>query len=785
MFIDRKWKKDDIERDPFSAGKQGLELTNKYVVLIVVGLVLVFSSIGVYVYIVKAPSPPPKENTDVVKSGDNATSTAGLPENSGIGGEGDPAGGNNGDFTKAEAITFGNFYEPKRDDFIPDFKNYNLPLNIKTDVINYYEISRKLNLDPYLDDLNRQGFAIIPDQLDAGSSDYYALYRALAGRDIPIVITSDFILYHWQNELKQIDKDIESSVFFQNVWDISKGMYDVALARYKYRYSEIGPVNDPLLESERLETAYFAVALALLKPRPDQIDPKSNLTGMAKFNQQEADDYSFDMREEIRDQVAKEVGLITGAAQTVKSPILLYSRDYRKFQVPDEYRSSAKLNNFYLATKWLNTVFPIYYQSDDCPGCSLDYFDWVINMGAAGLIAQDFRDNQPIKNQWAIVYKMISFFTGLRSDLTYLNYVDAYNQLFGSEYKVENIYSPDNDKREQNIADLQAVLAANRFKEIEGEIDRAAAASRPQLGMRILQEPYWPNDYLLNYLTGTDMTVIGTPDSSQKITLCGQRGETQYRCRGFGLDLVNLMNGVDIPSDTFLANTNYRFYPQKVSDLRRELDQFDINTWNNNIYWLTLDTDKQLLTYRRDGLPAYAASDSWEERKAYNAYLGGWVNLHLGFDSYDRYQSETKTGLGVSATCNQFNYVEPQIDFYRELINRNNMLEQALVALGISKKTNTTAIQLKELNQAIEDFITIAKKELSDTPLDDNDCRYINTFAQQYKLKRKAATGFTIEFKSGKKLSESIKGVKMLAIIYESNGKKVLTFGPIFNYKEN
>ncbi|PIV52055.1 hypothetical protein COS18_00735, partial [Candidatus Falkowbacteria bacterium CG02_land_8_20_14_3_00_36_14] len=173
---------------------------------------------------------------------------------------------------------------------------------------------------------------------------------------------------------------------------------------------------------ERLEAEFFAVALELLKPADKQMNSNINLVDETKFKEQEVDKYTITIPDYLINNVAKEVGLIRKANSKGKSPNFLYIMDYNQFKVPDEYKASAKLNNYYLASKWMNAVFPLYYQSIDCPDCLLDKDDWLINMVAASYIAKDFSNNQDFKNQWAKIYKIISFFSGLRYDFTYLHY---------------------------------------------------------------------------------------------------------------------------------------------------------------------------------------------------------------------------------------------------------------------------------------------------------------------------------------------------------------------------
>ena len=201
--------------------------------------------------------------------------------------------------------------------------------------MNYYDTSRKLNLDPGLDSLNNQGFAVIDNPWSQTAPDFYTIYGSLSANQIPPLITSDFLIFNYQNILKKSFKDIEANVFYDNLWDINQQLYTVAKTRYEARLSSIGNVNDSVLEGERLETAFFAVALELLKPAVNQVSGGNAVADPSLFTKTEADRFYFVVPPYLRADVLAEEKLIRGAgAPSAKSPVLLYARNYQDFSVP-------------------------------------------------------------------------------------------------------------------------------------------------------------------------------------------------------------------------------------------------------------------------------------------------------------------------------------------------------------------------------------------------------------------------------------------------------------------
>ncbi|MEA1962609.1 MAG: DUF3160 domain-containing protein [Patescibacteria group bacterium] len=757
-------------------------------IFVIIGCIIIVSLLFFIVWIVFFQKNN-TENTAISKPVEISTSSVNkLPIFSGSNGDDKYNLGTSSEALIAENVSFGYFYEKPKNDFNLNLNTYKLPLNIKIDVKNYYEISRKINLDPYLEDLNKNGFAIIEKQDVFDSEDFFSSYQSLAAQDVPIVITNDFIIYYYQNTLKEINKEIEKNVFYEHIWNLGKTMYDISLARYKRTYNELGPVNDSVLEGQRLQLAYFTVLLKLLMPTGEQIIEDVSFSDPNKFSMQEADKYSFILPEYMRIDIEKEVELIRQALKQEKSPIFLYELDYKNFFVPKNYKSSAKLNNFYLALKWLKLEFPLYYKDDICEDCLLDKSDWILNFYAACSISKDLYGDQDLKNQWAIVYKFISFFSGLRQELTYLHYHNVLQELFGENYDVSEIFSLDNPSRLEDIYKIQAKVSKYNFSEIEGGMDRRDIQTRPYLGMRLLQSEYWPNDYLFKKLTGEELVYNEevVPANANK-TICRKKLE-KNRCGGIGMDIINLVCPVEdfYRGEYFVDNVNYQNYNEIAGGIRKELGSFNNYTWNNNLYWITLDIIKPMLNYNSAFFPEFTKNKIWKQEKDFNASLGAWVNLHLNEDVLAGHYDSKKYNGGFGSgnnTCNLYNYVEANPAFIKELIARNTMLIKMLSILRVNEDTNAASIKLKDFNKKLVLLSGIMKKELNNQKISNDDCRVIDDFARRYTVEKSADKVFNINI-NGKNSIYSINKTKLLALIHKNGEDKVIVFGPIFNYQE-
>jgi len=683
-----------------------------------------------------------------------------------------------------EYLSFADFYQALDYKISPQIKDYSLPLNVKIDVMNYYDISRKLNLDPGLDDLNNQGFTLIKNPWTQTSSDFYSVYNNLNTNQVPLLISSDFIIYNYQNILKKSFKDIEGSVFYDNLWDINKQLYSVAKDRYEVHLSRIGDVNNSILEGERLELAFFAVSLELLKPSLEQISPDKTLSNTVLFTKEEADRFYFVVPPYLRNDVLAEEKLIRAAnVSSTKSPVLLYLRDYKEFVVPGDYHANAKLNNFYLTTKWLNSVFPLNYRDKNCPDCLLDQADWRINLTAASFISQDFSLLPELKNKWARIYKVMSFFKGLREDLSYVNYRDSLNSLFGENYKINELFDDQNTQAIQNLEKLQTKLLTYKFPEISGGLDHFSLVLKPQIGFRMLAESYWPNDYIFSQLTAPLVgTYLGTSMPSDNTACLDKKTQTIIRCNGLALDVINLVYPLN-ENPYFSENTNYSQYNKGVASIQDGI--LKGNVWHLNNYWTTLNLIKTFLLPDKQNLPVFAMSPLWRNKEIDTA-VSAWINLQLPLDNFSSNQNSQGTNISSFVQLSQNSYIEPNLNLVNELLADDNMLLGMLSALQLDSEVPTAFESIKNFSVSLTSLREIIKKELTGELLTAADNDAIVNFTRKFKLNSPLNNkSLHLDFPhSTSDIKEDINQLQLLVLIHQEGDNKVFSVGPVWEYQE-
>ena len=774
MFIDKKeW--DQGQNNPENDHKWSLIFFGIFSVALIVIIVTVF-------FLVRGFSEGEKEgggDRKATSTPEEATSTS-----SGLPGEGEDPGRGKEQLPstttlEAEKLQYGDFYDK------PDYSitatsavTFELPLNVKTDVSNYYDINRKIVLEEEVDHINKNGFTVISNPYSSdGADNFYSVYKKLDQEGVPLLITKDFLQYYYQNTIKNNFKKIESNIFYENLWDINSSLYKAAKLRYKKLLNSRGVSSDPYLQAARMEVAYFGVALKLLEPQEDQIS-QSQLTSETKFSPEDKKDFSIDLPEYLQDDIPEEIELIRNSKKkSARSPTLFYERNYRKFRVPKEYQNNARLTNFYLASKWLNSVFPLYYKSDACPECKLDKADWRINMLATCLIAEDFSRNQEIKNDWAQIYKVISYFRGLRDEFTYLDYVDPINNILEEDKGLKDTFlDKDLEEVDEKLTSLRNGLISDfHFSKLEGAHDHTATSGKPVVGLRVLSQPYTPDEYIFKQLTYPQVGEYTGPRNPYPDTIC-QRDNSKVRCKSMTQDVTHLVYPTPEVDEDFARNTDYKRYDEQVNKLRDRLNDFGDYTWRSSNYWTVVNTIDSSLENEVKDIPVFN-TQKWRERNI-DFFLGSLVKSKIGADKLKIEQKDS--GFGSSESVKkESHYIEPNLALVREMKSNIAMLMEMLSELHISDRVSSVEINLEKTQQKLNKIENVIEKQLKGEELTSKEIKFIQDFVTRYEVTEGRRRGLEYE----RALKENIDGVELLFLVYKKGGKKVLGVGPVFDYE--
>ena len=656
-----------------------------------------------------------------------------------------------------------------------NFLEYSLPIEVKTEVVNYFEFNRRLNLDRYLDDLSKDGAVIINNPWSNNAKDFYSAYLTISSNGLPLFISSDFILYHYNLMLKDVFSQIESSFFYDSLWEINSTLYQNARTRYESYLNEVGNINDPILEAKRLVVAYFAVSLSLLSPEDNQIS-SADRVDETKFTLNEAYRYRFDMPSYLNNDVLPEINLIRSAKEERRSPVLTYNRDYKDFSVPSSYRGNAKQMNFWLASQWLNSLFPLNYKDDYCLDCLLDINDWRINFLASLYISQDIANDSFLKAEWARIYKIMSWSEGLEDIITYLYYRDDYYDLFADK-SIEEVFSAENEEAHTNMESLRARLLAHQFNEIQGGIDYSIAENRKKAGFQLLAKRFWPLEYVYNSLTEPNVVdYLNTEVKDNNVTAC-RKDSRALRCNPFALDSLSLLN-LNINSAYYLENTNYYGYSTALNNLKQFTNPALES--RHNAYFSNLSSLQKYLE-PNDVVPIYAKSQAWNDRLK-NTAAAAIVDWQLNADSFSRTTSRAnQVGLGVGDSEITPVYIEPAINLINDLLANIQMLSKMLSALGADIKARQAMINLDYLYNDLDKISQLSIESIENQNLEFNNQRLLLNWLKTYEINSLANK--TLNPKSS--LRQDLSGLKFLLVILPTEKGPMLAISPIWDLKES
>ena len=734
-------------------------LKNKKVLFIVIIFFISIASMAIFIL----KKPDTSDNGTIAReenqTQENETPIGGLPTIQER--DDDLVNDKEGNITlEAEKLSFGWLYNPDTTPVINTMTKVKLPINTKTEVANYYDMNRKINFDNNIAILNQYGTTIVKNNFKE-NNDFLTFYKRLAELKVPALITDDFLFYLLQNTSKEVFAEIKEDAFYDHLWNVAEKSFFIANARYEDFFARKGEINDPLLEGARLEAAFFAVALEILQKKEKGI-----------INNQYRQ-LNFNMPEYLQYDVLREVELIDQAKASEKSPILLYKRDYGEFATPKEYEKKFRLAQFHKATQWMSSLFPLFPQNSQCPDCLLDKDDQLVSLSAANFIARDFAENQDIKNDLSKLYKVQSYTDGLRQNITYIHYTDAFKTIF-LDRDIEDIFNRNDPQLDSNLTQIQNKLLSHKFPYMQGWIDGTKPENRHLVGLRILTQNFWPEDYMFSLLVGERMGEFTGDPKQLPQSAC--RSNTIIRCRGTIFDTVNIAKNNAIITPEFLLNSAFLNYQPQINIFTDEVKSFNRYHWNENKYWSTLNTASILLNK--------PTANEVEQLRYEQTAAAAMTNLKLPPDAvYYALSQTTDNNLDIG-TIGQRYFIETDIDFIRSLVANANMLRNMFKELGILSDKSFGYVKLNDMVNDLNFLATVVKKELQNEVLSQYDVEKIQNIISRRIIKEKGKKITTLKFKTNETLKLSIDGIDILLKIYNLSGKNMLFAGPIFSYTE-
>lgn len=557
--------------------------------------------------------------------------------------------------------------------------------------------SRQFHLSPAVSELlKKNGFAV--------STAYYKeisdIYLECKDTNQPIFITTDAVLHTGHIFFDYLLRILEVEKLYDSAIELTDRMLELSTKQYYEASSE------EVKEAARLNIGFFAVAKR-------QFDPEYQVDyGLNELVEQECENIKNHKGLEFRE-------LLTYVKNPSIYQIPYAYEDYSQYIPRGHYTRNEKLENYFKAMMWYGRIdFKLRPASEE-PAIT---YGKKMTLQAILMVDALLKDEKSFK-LWKMIYEPTVYFVGKTDDL----YVDDYVKL------IKEIFPPnesiDKYNNRENLAEfIDKAIQLRVPKILSGlafaEDDDFRVSTQ---GFRFMGQRFIPDSYMFQEL------VFGVKDEKIIMQYTGDKKPFTMEIipnfgpvRAFprGLDICAVLGSkraLEILETE--GDTEYTEYYNQLNNLKEEFSLKTIEEWKQNLYWRWLYALLPLLEENKDtNLPWFMQSPAWIDKEL-QTVLGSWTELRHDTILYAK-QSYTVAGKGMPPEPKlTYGYVEPYPEVYARLEEmmkdlRNNLIALDLVIEGIPEK-------IKEFEELLDKLKIISEKEISNTPLDNEEYELI------------------------------------------------------------
>jgi hypothetical protein len=573
------------------------------------------------------------------------------------------------------------------------------------------------------------------------------------------------------------------------------------------------------------------------------------------FSEAEFEQYNFEVPNLVKELVQKEIKLIEGHDGWEYSPIFIYKEDYSQYIPRGHYTKSEKLKNYFKTLMWYGRMTALIEGSPllspgesictgDVGGIISEY-DARIQTLQAFFLANQFSQNQDLQEKWNRIYAITSFLVGFSDDLGPNEYNEVLKKLFKNEITPQKIGEkylelkeaildfPYNPKIYSGLGACELLMPCPPL--VEEEIQTLKLQAKKLLektkGFRLMGQRFTLDSWLFSEIVSPYTgEYIGPkpslPTEEKPFTFSWDDAYSEYRkdrpftwvktevktcpppasreVKGFpsGLDLIALLGSKrakDILESS--GETQYADYEKKFSELKFFIDSLTKEDWSKNLYLNWLYVLKSLWNEFGYGYPTFMQTEAWQDKEL-NTALASWTELRHDTLLYVK-QSYTIAEMGgMFEPPPIVGYVEPVPEFYARLLALTKMTNQGFKNLIPQEELEKLMIEagLNRFAEILSKLLDISKKELENTPLNDNEYNFIENFGGISESLISTVSGGEVDpevFKTvlvadvhtdgntKKVLEEGVGYIKTAVIAYRlPEGQILIGVGPTFSYYE-
>lgn len=655
-----------------------------------------------------------------------------------------------------------NQYSKENLHFEADIPPYSLPLKA-SEITNYDKFTQNISLtNESRDLLYKNGFVVIESRAAGNIFEFEPVrvnetYKDLKVADVPIFITSDSLLHLYHIQFDETLKRIEEKEFFDDLWKLDKALFEVSIEDYNRLVGDNAP--EEITEAARRNVAYFAVALSLLQPKPEQTEQSwEDPERVISFDPQDIKQYSFEVPSFVKVDVEAELRLIE-AQKRGASPVFKYDEDYSQYIPRGHYRSSEKMKNYFKAVMWHGRISML-LQPDMIIAEDSEKEARIQTMQAL-LISNQLDRDKNLQAKWDRIYEVTAFYVGYSDDLGPYEYVNAMDTVFGNDKERTKF---DSDKLTALKSELERYESPKIYGGI-GEIIPAGSETESKTleaakGFRFMGQRFTPDSYILQKLNPSALNIMSL--------LGSERAKEHLKIQGIS------------------ENEEYK---KAHKSLENEFRAFDEDEWNKNLYWAQLYALKPLLVSYPEGYPTFMQTKAWEDKQL-NTALASWTELKHDTILY----AKQTYFMGIPRIPEEKpvqGYVEPVPEFYARMLALTKMAHNGLAEMEVLDEQSDK--DFSTLERTLKKLLEISVKELENKELTDTEYEFIRNFGQNIApmlesvdiTSQSSVMVADVYTSASGVLEEGTGKLDLIIVAYKQpDGRIVLGAGPVMSYYE-
>jgi hypothetical protein len=394
-------------------------------------------------------------------------------------------------------------------------------------------------------------------------------------------------------------------------------------------------------------------------------------------------------------------------------PLEALKEDYTQYIPRGHYDKTEQLKAYFKSMMWYGRL-TFRMKSDD-----------EVKSALLITLALNKAGNQ---NSWNTIYEPINFFVGKSDDITYYQFKDLAEKVYGPEATIQSVVNDKNKLasfvNETKILEppqinsmpiFEASIQADRKKEIKG--------------FRFMGQRFTIDASIFQWLVYRE---VGDKTKSCQAFKPEETGcLSEARCLPKGLDIPatmgsneakNILNG--------MGETQYACYSENISKMNEYVSGLSTEVWTQNLYWGWLYQLRPLLDVKSSGYPTFMQNNAWV-RKDLNTFLGSWSQLKHDTILYAKqvYAESGGGGDEPPPPPDDRGYVEPNPYVYARLASLLKMTKEGLDIRGLL--TPSMKDNLGKMEQLAMSLKTISEKELNNEKLTDEEYELIRSYGGQ------------------------------------------------------